>query len=204
VTFPHADPDDRHRSKPQWSSLRYLLSYPDPPLTDGVLVLRRWTESDIGCVEEGSRDPDIPSGTTVPARFTPADGLAWIERQWGRADKREGLSLAIADAGSGEAVGNINLLLRRRPLTAEIGYWLIPRVRGRGLGSRAVALFARWAVTGAGLARVEALVVPDNMVSQRVLEKAGFRREGHLRSYLVFDEQRADALIYSLLPTDVA
>jgi hypothetical protein len=78
-----------------------LLSYPDPPLTDGVLVLRRWTESDIGCVEEGSRDPDIPSGTIVPARFTPAEGLAWIERQWGRADKREGLSLAIADAGSG-------------------------------------------------------------------------------------------------------
>jgi RimJ/RimL family protein N-acetyltransferase len=172
-----------------------------------VLVLRRWTESDIGCVEEGSRDPDIPSGTTVPARFTPAEGLAWIERQWGRADNGEGLSLAIADAGSGEALGNINLLVRsakRQPLTAEIGYWLIPRVRGRGLGSRAVALFARWAVTGAGLARVEALVVPDNMASQRVLENAGFRREGHLRSYLVFDQQRVDALIYSLLPSDLA
>jgi [ribosomal protein S5]-alanine N-acetyltransferase len=176
-----------------------LLSYPDPPLTDGVLVLRRWTESDIGCVEEASRDPDIPSGTTVPASFTPAEGLAWIERQWGRADKGEGLSLAIADAGSSEALGNINLLFRRQPLTAEIGYWLIPRVRGRGLGSRAVALFARWAVTGAGLARVEALVVPDNMPSQRVLEKAGFRREGHLRSYLVFDQQRSDAWMYSLL-----
>jgi RimJ/RimL family protein N-acetyltransferase len=169
-----------------------------------VLVLRRWAESDIGCVEEGSRDPDIPSGTTVPTRFTPAEGLAWIERQWGRHDKREGLSLAIADAGSGEALGNINLLFRRQPLTAEIGYWLIPRVRGRGLGSRAVTLFARWAVTGAGLARVEALVLPDNMASQRVLEKAGFRREGHLRSYLVFDQQRTNALIYSLLPSDLA
>jgi RimJ/RimL family protein N-acetyltransferase len=169
-----------------------------------VLVLRKWTESDIGCVEEASRDPDIPSGTTVPASFTPAEGLAWIERQWGRADKGEGLSLAIADVGSSEALGNINLLFRRQPLTAEIGYWLIPRVRGRGLGSRAVALFARWAVTGAGLARVEALVVPDNMASQRVLEKAGFRREGRLRSYLVFDQQRADALMYSLLPSDLA
>jgi [ribosomal protein S5]-alanine N-acetyltransferase len=181
-----------------------VLSYPDPPLTDGVVVLRKWTESDIGCVEEASRDPDIPSGTTVPASFTPAEGLAWIERQWGRADKGEGLSLAIADAGSSEALGNINLLFRRQPLTAEIGYWLIPRVRRRGLGSRAVALFARWAVTGAGLVRVEALVVPDNMPSQRVLEKAGFRREGHLRSYLVFDQQRADALMYSLLPSDLA
>jgi hypothetical protein len=45
--------------------------------------------------------------------------------------------------------------------------------------------------------------VPDNLASQRVLEKAGFQREGHLRSYLVFERQRADALIYSLLPSDL-
>lgn len=180
-----------------------LLPYPDPPLTDGTVALRRWAASDVGCVEEASTDPDIPTGTTVPATFTPAEGLAWIERQWGRTDNGEGLSLAIADAGSGEALGTVVLLLRRQ-LTAEIGYWLIPRARGRGLGSRAVALVARWAVTDAGLARVEALVVPDNVASRRVLEKIGFRREGHLRSYLVVDRERADALIYSLLPSDVS
>ncbi len=167
-------------------------------------MLRRWTESDLGCVEEASHDPSIPEGTTVPATFTVADGLAWIERQWGRADKGEGLSQAIADARSGEALGAAVLMFRRQPLTAEIGYWLVERARGRGLGSRAVALLARWAVTDAGLVRVEALVEPENIVSQRVLEKAGFRREGHLRSYLVFDRRRADALIYSLLPSDLA
>ena len=42
-----------------------------------------------------------------------------------------------------------------------------------------------------------------NVASQRVLEKVGFRREGHLRSYLVFDTERADAFIYSLLPSDL-
>jgi RimJ/RimL family protein N-acetyltransferase len=181
-----------------------LLSYPDPPLTDGTVVLRRWVESDIGCVEEASHDPSIPEGTTVPATFTPAEGLAWIERQWGRADNGQGLSLAIADSRSSEALGAVVLLSRRQPLTAEIGYWLIPRARSRGLGSRAVSLLARWAVTEARLARVEALVVPDNIASQRVLEKAGFRREGHLRSYLVFGRRRADAYIYSMLPGDLA
>jgi ribosomal-protein-alanine N-acetyltransferase len=167
-------------------------------------VLRRWTEDDIGCVEEAGRDPSIPEGTTVPASFTIADGLAWIERQWGRAEQGEGLSLAIADARSDEALGAIVLLFRRQPLTAELGYWLIERARGRGLGSLAVALLSRWAVTDAALARLEALVEPDNVASQRVLEKAGFRREGHLRSYLVFEGRRADALIYSLLPHDLA
>jgi RimJ/RimL family protein N-acetyltransferase len=56
----------------------------------------------------------------------------------------------------------------------------------------------------AGLARVEALVEPDNFASRRLLERVGFRREGHLRSYLVFDTRRADAVIYSLLPGDLA
>lgn len=181
-----------------------LLSYPDPPLTDGTVALRRWLESDIGCVEEASRDPHIPEGTTVPASFTVAEGLAWIERQWGRADNGEGLSLAIADAGSGEALGAVVLMFRRQPGTVEIGYWLIERARGRRLASRAVALLARWALADAGLDRVEALVEANNTASQRVLESVGFRREGHLRSYLVFNEQRADALIYSLLPSDLA
>ena len=180
------------------------LSYPDTPLTDGVVLLRRWAATDLDCVEEGSRDPRIPQGTTVPASFTEAEGLAWIERQWRRADNGEGLSLAIADAGSGEAVGVVVLLFRRQPGTVDIGYWLIERARGRRLASHAVVLLARWALTDAGLARVEALVDPENIASQRVLERVGFRREGHLRSYLVFNERRVDALIYSLLPSDLA
>jgi ribosomal-protein-alanine N-acetyltransferase len=180
-----------------------LLAYPDPPLTDGVVVLRRWTLDDLGCVEEATEDPDIPKGTTVPATFTPAEGQAWIERQWSRHNEGTGLSQAIADAASNEALG-AGVLMARKPGTVEIGYWLIPRARGRGIGSRAVGLLARWAVAEASFARVEALVAPDNIASQRVLEKAGFRREGHLRSYLVFERQRADALMYSLLPGDLS
>ena len=170
-----------------------LLAYPDPSLTDGVVVLRRWARDDLGCVEEATQDPDIPKGTTVPATFTPAEGLAWIERQWSRHDDGTGLSQAIADAASNEALG-AGVLMARQPGTVEIGYWLIPRARGRGFGSRAVGLLARWAVTEAPLARVEALVVPDNIASQRVLEKAGFRREGHLRSYLVYERERAEEI----------
>jgi len=95
-------------------------------------------------------------------------------------------------------------MFRRQPGTVAIGYWLVERARGRRLASPAVALLARWALTDAGLARVEALVEPENIASQRVVESVGFRREGHMRSYLVFNARRADALIYSLLPSDLA
>jgi ribosomal-protein-alanine N-acetyltransferase len=178
------------------------FSYPNPPLSDGIVVLRRWEESDLDCVEQAAEDPDIPKGTTVPATFTPTEGRAWIERQWSRAESGTGLSQAIADAASGEALG-AGVLMTRQRSSAEIGYWLVPRARGRGIGSRAVGLLARWAVKEAGLARLEAYVIPDNIASQRALEKAGFRREGLLRSYLSYEERRFDALLYSLLPSDL-
>jgi RimJ/RimL family protein N-acetyltransferase len=180
------------------------LSYPDPPLTDGAVLLRRWAEGDLGCVEEAGRDPRIPEGTTVPARFTVAEGLAWIERQWRRADDGAGLSLAIASADTNDALGAVVLMTRRQPGTVEIGYWLVERARGRRRGTGAVALLARWALLEAGLARIEALVEPDNVASQRLLESVGFQREGYLRSCLVFDTRRSDALIYSLLAGDLA
>ena len=139
----------------------------------------------------------------MPATFTPGEGRAWIRRQWSRAENSTGLSQAIADAASGEALGAAVLMTRERS-SAELGYWLVPRARGRGIGSRAVGLLGRWAVSEAGLARIEAYVIPDNIASQRVLEKSGFRREGLLRSHLSYDGNRFDAFVYALLPTDLA
>src|SRR5205807_4554210 len=77
-----------------------LLAYPDPPLTDGVVVLRRWARDDLGCVEEATHDPDIPKGTTVPATFTRArrsgvDRTAVVAARRGHgsltSDRRRGL-----------------------------------------------------------------------------------------------------------------
>jgi RimJ/RimL family protein N-acetyltransferase len=105
--------------------------------------------------------------------------VAWIERQWRRAENGEGLSLAIAKAGKDEAVAAIVLLSRPTPGSAAIGYWIIQRERGQGYASHAVRLLSAWALTAAGFAQVEVLVEPGNAASQGVLERAAFRREGH-------------------------
>jgi RimJ/RimL family protein N-acetyltransferase len=165
--------------------------------------LHRWALTDLACVEEAAADASIPEGTTVPAVYTEREGLAWIDRQWSRADSGEGLSLAIADTSSDEAVGAAVLMLRPQPPSAGVGYWVVERARGRGFATRAITMLSRWALTEAGLARVEALVEPDNVASQRVLERAGFAWEGRLRSYLAFAGRRADAFMYSLLPDDL-
>jgi RimJ/RimL family protein N-acetyltransferase len=82
---------------------------------------------------------------------------------------------------------------------------MLARARGRGLASRAVAMLVRWALEHAGMVRIEALIEPDNAASQRVVERAGFRREGHLRAYfdLELDGRRSDAYVYSLIRADL-
>ena len=80
----------------------------------------------------------------------------------------------------------------------EVGYWLFPRARGRGLATRAVLAVAR-EVFASGLWRLEAHVRIGNDASERVLERAGFTREGTKRRYLRHGGERVDATAFSLL-----
>ncbi len=173
------------------------LDYPSPDLIDGPTHLRRWVLDDLACIEEASTDPTIPEGTTVPARYDPAAGRAFIERQWSRLDNDEGLSLAIASSVSGVAIGLIVLMLRPQAGVAGIGYWVVPSQRGHGHASRAVRALSQWALSNAGLARVEAWVEPDNSTSRHVLTTSGFELEGTLRSFLSFGTRRSDAMVFA-------
>jgi RimJ/RimL family protein N-acetyltransferase len=173
------------------------LHYPAPELIDGLTLLRQWALNDVACVEEASTDPRIPEGTTVPAVYDPEGGRAFIERQWSRLNNGEGLSLAITSSVSSAAVGLIVLMLRPQPGVAGVGYWVVPSQRGRGHASRAVRLVSHWALSDAGLARVEAWVEPDNLASRHVLTTSGFEFEGNLRSFLSFGTRRADAMVFA-------
>ena len=177
---------------------------PGPPkLGDGHVLLRRWSLQDLPCVEEASRDPVIPRGTTVPVPFSEAEGRAFVERQWGRATSGEGLSLAISEAATGTATGLMCLLHRQEPGVVGVGYWTVASRRRQGFTRRALVLLSRWALGLPSVDRLEALVEPGNLGSIQVLEASGFHNEGILREYLNFDETRSDALLYSLIPPDL-
>lgn len=119
------------------------LAYPGD-LTDGTVRLRPWAPGDLACVEQAATDPRIPENTSVPARYTPAEGLAFIHRQHRRLTSGQGVSLAIASHDSGEALGLVILQPRPQPGVAGLGYWVLPAARRRGLASRAVGLMTGW------------------------------------------------------------
>ena len=87
--------------------------------------------------------------------------------------------------------------------SANIGIGLAQSARGRGVGSTAQAMLARHLFDTAGFRRVEASTDVENVAEQRSLEKAGFTREGVLRSAQCRADGCHDLVAYSLLVDDV-
>jgi [ribosomal protein S5]-alanine N-acetyltransferase len=156
----------------------HSLSYPEPPLDDGRVRPRRWRESDTDCIRLAATDPYIPHTTSVPADFTPEDGLAFVRRQWERVEKGEGVSLAIVDADSDRAIGLVRVALRPQRHVGGLGYWLAPPARGHGAATSAVRLLAPWAMNTWSLQRVEAWVEPDNALRKASCVRLGSSRRG--------------------------
>jgi ribosomal-protein-alanine N-acetyltransferase len=81
---------------------------------------------------------------------------------------------------------------------AYLGYWIDAEHQRRGLMTEAVRAATHFAIAEVGLHRVQAAVMPENPASQRVLEKAGYRREGFAPRYLCIAGAWRDHLIYAI------
>ena len=84
-----------------------------------------------------------------------------------------------------------------------IGIGLAPDFRGRGFGSAAQRLLARYLFAHTQFNRVEATTEITNLAEQRALEKAGFTREGIMRGTTFRQGRWHDQLIYSVLRDEV-
>jgi hypothetical protein len=109
--------------------------------------------------------------------------------------------MAIAAAESDEALGLLWLGIRPQAGVLGLGYWVVQGARQRGLASHGARLAVGWALREAGIARVEAWVEPENVASQSLLTAESFTREGVLRSFLAYPTRRADAVVFSRMPT---
>jgi ribosomal-protein-alanine N-acetyltransferase len=89
-------------------------------------------------------------------------------------------------------------LLRGAFQNAYLGYWIDAEQAGRGLMTEAVGAATSFAFASAELHRVQAAVMPSNAGSQRVLEKAGYRREGLAARYLCIAGAWEDHLLFAV------
>lgn len=163
-------------------------------LEDGDVALRPLVEADAPAIAAAARDPLVPYYTSVPENYTEANAREFIARG--------GNNYAIVDAATDELLGVVGFLVQDHS-RGHFGYWVAKEARGRGVATRALRLLARWAAEEHGLARLQLIVEPENLASIRVAEKAGFRREARLRSYIELRGTRRDVYLYALLRDDL-
>ena len=132
-------------------------------------------------------------------------------RRWRRGWAEDGLISpdggTLMVARDDKRLGLVNW--RRRQITPaaycwEIGVIMLPHARGRGDGTEAHRLLARYLFAHTTAHRIEAGTEVDNVAEQRALEKAGFTREGVMRGTGWRNGSWRDGVLYSLLRTDPA
>lgn len=177
-----------------------LPSWPTGPVAYGPVVLREFADADLPMVQELSTDPYVPLIGTLPADASRQEAQDYIDRQRGRLAEGVGFSFAIAEASTGRGVGGIGLWLAALDHgRATAGYSVIPSARGRGLASAALTALTSFAWTIPELHRVELYVEPWNVGSVKTAERAGFKREGLLRSHQEIGGHRRDMLLYATI-----
>lgn len=170
-------------------------SLPLPRLDCGVALLRPWRTEDLDSLVANASHADVARGLRdrFPYPYTGDDGRAWLARAVDESDR------AWAVEVDGNAVGGVSLHpgvdVHRH--SAELGYWLGRRWWGRGLMSAIIGTFAPRAMSVFRLHRLYATVYANNPASMRVLEKAGFEREGVQKSAVVKRGELLDIVMFA-------
>jgi RimJ/RimL family protein N-acetyltransferase len=177
---------------------------PAAPLVDGTTALRAWRDVDAAALVLACRDPEISRWTRVPDGYGDTDARAFLlYRHDGiAAGTLAPFAIVSADDADDGLLGSISLLrFCWRHRRAGVGYWLAREARGHGHATRAVRLICRWGFDALGLERIELQAATGNPASQRVAERAGFRREALLRAYFRAHETQHDMVAFGLLGT---
>jgi ribosomal-protein-alanine N-acetyltransferase len=162
-------------------------------VTSARLVLRAPRDGDVGELRRLARaniehlrpwEPASPPGEDPTSLTAIASAVTRQRRDWRRGDS---FSLLITGREEGEPIlGRVTLggVLRRVFQNAYLGYWIDRDRQKMGLMTEAVTSALAFAFIEAKLHRVQVAIMPRNVASLRVVEKIGFRLEGHAERYL--------------------
>lgn len=169
-----------------------------PTLVDGDLTLRPWVLADAADVYQACQDPVIQLYTTVPVPYTAQDAEQFVAS---RGSAEIGDDLGFAMVHEGRLAGSMSLHhIQAFDHIAELGYWITPGMRGRGLASRGARLLCDYGF-GIGLRRITALVLPENDASRRTALAAGFELETiHRDAMTRRDGSQSDAVVFAKFP----
>ncbi|UFP95624.1 GNAT family N-acetyltransferase [Gloeobacter morelensis] len=179
---------------------------PEPP-PEADFAIRRYGFADIEPIYQAVRESMAELAPWMPwchRGYSREDSAAWVlsrEDDW-KADRT--YDFVIYERAGGRLVGGVGLNhLSRAYRLANLGYWVRSSCTRRGAASAAARLVARFGFDYLDLERLEIIAAATNTASQRVAQKVGARREGLLRRRLPLGDHIHDAVLYSLIRTDL-
>ncbi|MCB0527452.1 MAG: GNAT family N-acetyltransferase [Saprospiraceae bacterium] len=167
------------------------------------ISLTPFNDADKGNLVKYLNDEAMRRNTLrVPHPYTPKDADEWLEKvKQNLADRGRTVNWVIRHREAG-AIGGIGSFLKNGldGHSDEIGYWIAGPFRGQGIMTEVVRQFcAHLFDTRPALLRIEAWVFAHNQASVRVLEKAGFEREGFSRKAFFKNGTPLDAILLGLV-----
>jgi len=174
-----------------------------PTLHGDRVTLRPFAREDARLVEALLARPEIAATTlNIPYPYPEGAALGWIATHPEQA--RLGVGFVWAIAVEGALVGTISIGVSRLHDRGTLGYWLGVEHWGKGYTSEAAQLVVAWGFAALQLHRIDAVCLPENRGSSRVMEKAGMTYEGTHRGFYRKGDTYLDVAQYAIIRPDLS
>ena len=171
-----------------------------PILETDRLILRQVTSDDANSLLTYLSDIDVMKYMGLEPFKSIDDALDEISWYKSIFEKGTGIRWGITLKGQREIIGSCGFHNKvAQHYRAELGFELSKEHWGKGIASEAIEAVICYGFEQMNLQRIEALIEPPNIPSQKVVERQGFMREGLLRSYEYTCGKFDDLYMYSLL-----
>lgn len=164
------------------------------------LFLRRIDENDVAEVLALRGNPEIMKYIPRPLAKTEENALEHITMINEKIDTNIGINWGITIKGNPKIIGIIgHYRIQPENHRAEIGYMSLPEYNGKGYITEAIKAVVTYGFEQMNLHSIEAVIDPENIASERVLQKNGFVKEAHILENEYWEGKFWDTVIYSLL-----
>jgi ribosomal-protein-alanine N-acetyltransferase len=171
---------------------------PFPVVRTKNLTLRRLRESDKNEMHAMRSDPKLMQFIPRPKTKDAEDAALLIKTMNENIAKGELINWAITFTGEDKLIGMVGFF-RMKPehYRGEIGYMLHGDYHGKGVMLEAVKGAMKYGFEKMKLHSMEAVIAPENIASQKLIEKCGFVKEAHFKEYELVNGEYRDILVYS-------
>ena len=174
------------------------------PLRTERLIVRPVQPDDVDALHERRNDPAVARLQAWATPYPRSRAESIVAETAAMDGPQEGTwwMATIVEAGSGQVVGDLVVRMTNELRTAEVGYSIASAHWGRGYAREGLDGLIDWLLSALPITRLTGTLHPDNRASAMVLERTGFRFEGHTRASFWLEGENSDDWIYGMTPPE--